>query len=81
MLKDAKDIAAKVSRRGGLRNLNQAERTRLAELLEITPEKLANLSKADYKKLILKFHPDKNPNNLEFAKEMSAIINSLRSAI
>ena len=81
MLNDAKDIAAKVASRGGLNNLTQAEKTRLAELLEITPDKLSNLSKTEYRKLILKFHPDRNLNNLEFANEMSAIINILNSTV
>ena len=74
----AKDISSKISASGGLNNLSQAEKTKLAEMLGITPEKLTNLSKADYKKLILKFHPDRYTGNAEFATLMIKILNHLK---
>ena len=78
-LKAAQDIMSKLSgKQEGLNSLTHAEKTKLAEMLEITPDKLSNLTKADYKKLILKFHPDRYKGDPQFAQVMASIINKLR---
>lgn len=45
----------------------------IADLLEITPEQVRDLDKATYRKLMIKYHPDKNPGN-EVAEELCKLI-------
>ncbi len=66
------DVAMKISGRRGYNNLSIQERIRLADMLDMSPSELSKMSKAQYKKLIVQFHPDKGGSN-----EMSTIITNL----
>lgn len=59
----------------GLKNLTSQESSKLANILGITPEKLANLSKKECIELIKKFHPDRC--RLEYANDLTGILNKM----
>lgn len=59
----------------GLKNLTSQESSKLAKVLGITPEKLANLSKKECIELIKKFHPDRC--RLEYANDLTGILNKM----
>ena len=41
---------------------------------------IAQMPKTEFRQLLLKFHPDKNPGNEEFCQEVFSMINNLRVA-
>lgn len=75
-----KNISDKISSNGGVNNLSAVERKEVADVLGVNPEKLTKLTKGEYRQLIVKFHPDKNPDNKEFAIYITQILNNIRFA-
>ena len=75
-----RNISDKVASNGGVKNLSTAERKEIADVLGVSPEKLTSISKNEYRQLIVKFHPDRNPGNEEFASYITQILNNLRAA-
>ncbi len=73
----AKSMAVKISSRGGLNNLTAAEKSKLSQIIGKNVDELKNLPKSEIRKLQTKFHPDKNPNNVEFAQDIFTIISNL----
>ena len=60
-----------------INRLSTAEQTELADAFGITHDQLLNLSKTEYRRLMLKFHPDKNPGD-EYATLLYTIVNNLK---
>lgn len=75
-----RNISDKVASNGGVKNLSTAERKEIADVLGVSPEKLTSISRNEYRQLIVKFHPDRNPGNEEFASYITQILNNLRAA-
>lgn len=73
-----KNISDKLSSTGGLNNLSAAEKKEIADIFGITPDRLSKLTKSEFRQLMVKFHPDKNPGNEEFANYMTQILNCLK---
>lgn len=77
------NISSKVSERngGGIHSLNGEEISKLAKLLDIPPQELGNMTIATYRKLTLKFHPDKLSRASETEKaigeELYRIVNNI----
>ncbi len=73
-----KNISDKLSSTGGLNNLSAAEKSEIANIFGVTPDRLSKLTKSEFRQLMVKFHPDKNPGNEEFANYMTQILNCLK---
>ena len=56
--------------------LTESEMKDFAKLTGFTYEQIANIDKQTYKQLCLKYHPDRNPNNL-LAERIFEIIQNL----
>ena len=69
-------MAQKLSHKGGYLLLTDKEKSNLAKLLETTEMEINNMSKQEYRRLCIKFHPDKNPGSKE-AESSFNIVNSL----
>lgn len=74
-----RNICDKLTSRGGFKNLSAADKKDIADVLGVTPDKLTKLTKSEYKALIVKFHPDTNLGNEEFAQYITQILNNLRA--
>ena len=57
-------------------NLKDSEIRNLAKLLGTTEEQIKNMDKREYRRLCLKTHPDKNPND-SMANEVFRILNKI----
>lgn len=75
-----RNISDKLASNGGVKNLSAADKKEIADVLGVTPDKLTKLTKSEYRSLIVKFHPDRNPGNEEFAQYVTQILNNLRTA-
>ena len=75
-----KSMSSKIANRGGLSNLSSAEKSQLSNLIGKPVDDIAQMPKSEFRQLLLKFHPDKNPGNEEFCQEVFSMINNLRVA-
>ena len=75
-----KSMSSKIANRGGLSNLSSAEKSQLSNLIGKSVDDIAQMPKTEFRQLLLKFHPDKNPGNEEFCQEVFSMINNLRVA-
>lgn len=57
--------------------MSNAEKKQLADMLEISVKDLSKLTKAQYRKLAVRYHPDKFGGNDELANAISSIISKL----
>ena len=73
-------MSSKIANRGGLSNLSSAEKSQLSNLIGKSVDDIAQMPKTEFRQLLLKFHPDKNPGNEEFCQEVFSMINNLRVA-
>lgn len=74
-----KNIASKLGSSSKISNLTTAEKAQLDQIIGVPIETIAKMPKSEFRSLILKFHPDKNPDK-ELAHEIFTIIQNLRSA-
>lgn len=81
MLQKAEQFLGSIKNRfssGGFNSLTAAEKQQLAETLGTSVDDLASCSTKDIaKKLVMKFHPDRNPGFEEASKEVSHIISDI----
>lgn len=62
--------------RFNINQLTDIETIILADLFKITPEQVRNLDKSTYRKLSIKLHPDRNPDD-DTALKLFEILNRL----
>ena len=75
-----KSMSSKIANRGGLSNLSSAEKSQLSNLIGKSVDDIAQMPKTEFRQLLLRFHPDRNPGNEEFCQEVFSMINNLRVA-
>lgn len=69
------NIGSKLAGKGA--KLSSAELNELAGILKTTPDKLANLTRKDFRELVSQFHPDKNGGEAIF-NTIQQILNNLK---
>lgn len=57
--------------------LNDTEVSALAKLLGTSEGQIKNMDKKEYRRLCVKHHPDRNPNNAELSSSLFKILNKL----
>ncbi len=75
------DLGSITSKLASKTALSQSEKSALEKLTDMPYEKLMNMTKAEYRKLAVKFHPDKwskgSPEEIAKSQEMFQLINNI----